>query len=312
MSHALYARMRLEAVPCPLCDSWDHELLARTDRYGMGVRTVGCRSCGFVFTNPQPTQAALDDFYASHYRRYYRKIDVPTVEHVHEYGLAERARYTVDYLQAQEVLFDGVRVLDVGCGEGSILREIGSRMASAAAVGVEPGRGFADFARTYSGATILDSLSDLRRDGADSFDLIIVNHVLEHVACPVTFLRDLVPLTRSEGSVYVDVPDGTRYRSLTDLHIAHLCHFSPGTLQAAAARAGLQTAHIERHDPPLHPFSLRALLRARAHAPVSVSAADDVARRVRAIQATAWRYRLRHSAPVRAVAAATRSLRHRT
>ena len=55
-------RSRLEQVACPLCQGIEFERLAATDRYNMGLVTVGCLGCGLVMTNPQPTAEALDDF----------------------------------------------------------------------------------------------------------------------------------------------------------------------------------------------------------------------------------------------------------
>lgn len=247
-------------VACPICDGQDFEILATRDRYDMGVSTAGCKRCGLVMTNPMLAPEAMQEFYRHHYRRYYHKVEVPTFEHIHSYELDRRAAYTVDFLVKSDLLHDCRRVLDVGCGEGSILKELGIRKPHTSLVGVEPGYEFAKFAREHAGCVVYSSLAELANSGEPAFDLIVVNHVLEHVENPVSFLLSLKKILSKEGRIYLDVPDVSSYSNVTELHIAHLYHFSVGTLGVASEKAGLRPVAIERHCPPRHPRSIRAVL----------------------------------------------------
>jgi len=209
-------------------------------------------------TNPVPTEEALSEFYRSHYRAYYRKVRIPTPEHIRAYGLEQRATHTAGYLQGAGLLQGISSVLDVGCAEGSLLHAIGQRAPALSLSGMEPNPEFAEYARRTSQAQIFPSLEAFESLGL-RVDLITVNHVLEHVRQPSPFLRRLAGLLTGAGRIYVDVPDVTRYRNIDDLHIAHLYHFSKVSLRNTGSVAGLVCERSEAHEPYRHPFSIRAV-----------------------------------------------------
>jgi 2-polyprenyl-3-methyl-5-hydroxy-6-metoxy-1,4-benzoquinol methylase len=289
-----YSSMATQWLECPVCASLKFDTLTRADRYRMGVRTCQCCGCGLAMTNPVPLAAALDDFYRDDYRRYYRGVERPSPEHIEAYGLGVRAQSTSGFMDSAKLLPEASRVLDVGCVEGSLLRAIGSRAAQR--VGVEPNPLFADYARSWANAEVyrdLDAVEALRI----TFDLIIVNHVLEHVREPVPFLRRLAALCTARGMIYVDVPDAARYSSLDDLHIAHLFHFSMASLQNIAHKAQLRVVRIERHEPTRHPPSVRAVFAPAAVAGAAISDAQArlVRQRIRRIGLLAPMIRFRRS-----------------
>jgi hypothetical protein len=86
----------------------------------MGLSTAGCKTCGLVMTNPMPSPDAMGEFYSLHYRRYYLKMDIPTLEHIQAYELDRRAAYTVDYLSQFGLLRRLQTNVRCRCGEGSI------------------------------------------------------------------------------------------------------------------------------------------------------------------------------------------------
>lgn len=53
------------------CDSDSDLLLATSDRYGFWVRTVICKNCGLIRTDPQLDQESLVQFYEDLYRKPY-------------------------------------------------------------------------------------------------------------------------------------------------------------------------------------------------------------------------------------------------
>jgi 2-polyprenyl-3-methyl-5-hydroxy-6-metoxy-1,4-benzoquinol methylase len=289
-----YRSMATQWLACPVCESTQFDTLTRADRYRMGVRTCQCRGCGLAMTNPVPEAAALSAFYENEYRRYYRGVERPSPEHIDAYGLGVRAQSTSAFMATARLLDEAPRVLDVGCAEGSLLRAIGSRAAQR--VGIEPNPLFADYARSWANAEVYRDLAEVEAVAA-TFDLIIVNHVLEHVREPVPFLRRLAALCTPRGVIYVDVPDATRYSSLDDLHIAHLYHFSSASLQNIAQRAQLRVARIERHEPTRHPPSVRAVLApvAAAGAVIADAEAPLVRQRIRRIGLLAPMIRFRRS-----------------
>ncbi|OYT99596.1 MAG: hypothetical protein CFE40_07165 [Burkholderiales bacterium PBB1] len=255
---------RLEEVPCPLCRGVRFERLATTDRYAMGLITVGCLGCGLVMTNPQPTADALDDFYANHYRHFYSDFGprdgVPTLAHIRAQRVDRRCDVTADLLVGRGELSDRMVVLDIGAAEGSMLKAMGDRVPSTRRIAIEPNPTFGRFAMAHAGCEWHASLADLRASNPPAIDLVIINHVLEHLKQPGQVLESLKPLLAPNARVYIEVPDVTEYGKLVMLHIAHLYHFSTDTLAQLATQAGFDVRLIEKHAPAKHPLSLRCVL----------------------------------------------------
>jgi SAM-dependent methyltransferase len=296
LNQVKYASMQSEWMACPVCDQKEFQELARDDRYSMGLPTCQCRRCGLAMTNPVPTEEALSRFYRDDYRLYYRKVEKPSEPHIKEYGLDVRAAYTSGFLFDAGLLSGTPKVLDVGCAEGSLLRGIGAKAPNSVRFGVEPNPHFGEYARTWAQATVFQDLADIEKAGV-KFDLITINHVLEHVREPVRLLERLLALTTETGAIYVDVPDAARYQSLDDLHIAHLYHFSAASLDNIARRAGLQARTLEKHDPTRHPLSVRAVFVRNPQPATAVTDAESqlVAKRIRRIALLAPAFRLRRS-----------------
>ncbi len=250
----VFADTDFAEVACPVCGGDRFEPLARTDRYFMGIRTVGCIGCGLVMTNPQPTDAALDRFYREEYRSVYQRVDVPDVEYIRRYKKDERCRGAIEFLVGAGALAAGSRVLDIGASEGAMLKAVADRVRGTERTAVEPNPNFRAFAEQFAGCTTHAALDEAAEG---SYDLVIVNHVLEHVPAPVPFLEEVAGKLRSGGRLYIDVPSVSRYSSLDSFHVAHLYHFGRASLTNLLARAGFEVQHLEEHQPVMHPPSIR-------------------------------------------------------
>jgi 2-polyprenyl-3-methyl-5-hydroxy-6-metoxy-1,4-benzoquinol methylase len=254
-----YRFLNKVSPPCPVCGGMDFQPLASNDRYGMGVQTAGCLHCGLAQTWPRPTPESMATFYREHYRQYYQEAANPDAAYISRYHKGERLKYTAELIAANVKLLPGMRVLDIGCAEGTLIANLKLKCEDIVSVGVEPSDSFSAYARQTTGCVTYPDVHALSAAGETAFDLVIVNHVLEHVDDPVDFLARLRRLTVPNGKVYVDVPNVTEYTSPQMLHIAHLFHFSEGTLSATFEKAGFWVISTAPHAPPHHPSSIWCL-----------------------------------------------------
>jgi len=158
---------------------------------------------------------------------------------------------------------------------------------------------------------VFPSLEEVKARNRGPFDCVIVIHVLEHVDHPVHFLLSLRDFLTPGGAIYVDVPDAGAYRSLDDIHLAHLFHFTPRTLAETARQAGYRVADMNRHRPPRHPASLRCTLRTtgdEALIPQDPGEDERTRGQIAAFDRTLFSYRLKRSFPIRFVTGALRRL----
>ncbi len=103
------------------------------------------------------------------------------------------------------------RLLDVGCGNGRFVAW--ARLAGWDACGVERDPVSAAIARRLTGCRIHASLAELRAGlrasgTADAvFDVITLNHVLEHLPEPAAMLAEIHSLLRPGGELHIGVPN---------------------------------------------------------------------------------------------------------
>jgi SAM-dependent methyltransferase len=133
-------------------------------------------------------------------------------------------------------------VAEVGCGDGSVLAELGRRgfgrrriafEISAAAVRIASGRAEIDEASVFDGTTLPAA------DGA--YDLVFATHVLEHVPSPARLLREMMRVGRA---IVVEVPLERNLSSRRPAARAaseaagHIQRFSRGDVRALVVDAG--------------------------------------------------------------------------
>ena len=139
---------------------------------------------------------------------------------------------------------EGLSVLDVGCGEGYLLRKAARSASLALGADVAESR----LRATRDGPIELAVADAQRLPFADaSFDRIICTETLEHVADAQLTLRELARVLRPGGRLAVSVPhflcEAILYRLIRgylEFPGGHRRVFTPQTLTRALERAGLQ------------------------------------------------------------------------
>jgi SAM-dependent methyltransferase len=151
----------------------------------------------------------------------------------------------------------GLRVLDVGGGDGFVGRALLARLAAGSEVYCyDPSYAEAHLRRVAAGAPA--ALHFDRERPAGPFDLVLLLDVVEHVADDAAFLSDVVGgAVRRGGEVLVSVPAWMALYTSHDVELGHYRRYRPAELRALLARCGLA---IERTGGLFHSLLLpRAL-----------------------------------------------------
>ena len=107
------------------------------------------------------------------------------------------------------LLRPGLSLLDVGCGPGTITRDLAARLAPGRVVGIDPAPEAIDAARATGPAggagepqwEVADLAAYADRSGGERFDVVHAHQVLHHVADPVGVLRTMAAMAVPGGLV---------------------------------------------------------------------------------------------------------------
>jgi len=263
-----YSELQKRTVPCACCGSLSQIPAFQGDRYGFGLQTVVCETCGLVFTSPRPDDGWFEEFYRWHYRNYYEHIDVPDESYLQRRWIRGRHQRNLELLS--RFAPESGSLLDIGCAEGTFLQFFRERYPRWRIRGIEPSESFSAFARSYYG---LDSVTTCTIEGLESwesnrFDLITASHVLEHLLDPNVFFATARRLLSEEGLLFIDVPDAEgKKKGIRNLHIAHVYHFSDQSLRNFLAKYGFDTLLLQKGSDKPAPWTLQLVAGKRGRAP---------------------------------------------
>lgn len=227
---------------CPLCSHARNTLFDRREFRGRTVENRLCRLCGLVFQSPRMITSELDKFYAEEYRSLYQGAEGPSEKDLKvQRG---RAASLIAFLDGR--VSPNSRHLDIGSSTGELLVKVRDVYGTESA-GVEPGESYRKYAQDQ-GLIIYSSLEELKRANVQTFNLITLAHVLEHLPDPVAYLKDLREnYLALDGFLLLEVPNLYAHDSF---EVAHLTAFSPHTLRQVLLQAGYQIVAFKKHGAP--------------------------------------------------------------
>ncbi len=229
------------SVPCIITDTHNAVVVCEKDRHGHPLRTVINVESGLVYTDPRPTHDETRKFYSEDYRQEYKGTAIPRKKHVFRAGGVALNRWK----KMESYLQKGMKVLDVGAGGGEMLYLLGKKGCEAS--GVEPNNGYANYATEQYGVDIQVGFAEEADFNPNTFDAILLFHVLEHMENPVQEIKCLKNLLKPGGIFIIEVPNVT-YRNgfpTAKWHVGHLYNFNRTTLAATAVQAGMEIIRVE-------------------------------------------------------------------
>jgi len=209
---------------CPLCGSADSAPWAQAPDYWMRradhvFRYARCRTCDLLFLQERPTEATAGYFYEGDYSPYqrgkkkkhpahiFRKIATRLGERISGEKAAARV---IDERRAAKLSAPGASVLDFGCGGGRFLDACKARFG-VRTVGMDFNSSLFERLRQRGHEAFEASAAGWAQISDASFDLVVMNHVLEHVYHPRAVLAEVHRVMKSDGVLDIAVPNPDGY-----------------------------------------------------------------------------------------------------
>jgi len=183
---------------CPLCGN--HESQARFSQRGYELRV--CNHCELLFIDPYP--AGSDEVYerTSDYSRHEMASGHTIVDPkgYHQASVQVYKKYLPMVMKACE---GAKSVLDVGCGSGYLLQQLGSNPALFRC-GIELNEDRAEMARNISGC-VIHQVPIEQFTSQEKFDAIIMMNVLSHIHSHDKLFSSLRSLLSDNGKLILKV-----------------------------------------------------------------------------------------------------------
>lgn len=256
----------LEQVMCDFCGSDQRKILGslppladlRSPMHRLGGTILNfagkqidfceCSVCGLVYMNPRLTEPAIARFYDTVYGH-------AGASEAFESNQAAYVEYLLD-TTAPMITNSAASVLDIGCGAGQFLHAAQKRGFSV--TGTELSSVAAERASKLLNVSIYPGDFRDMNLPPESFDLVTLLAVVEHLRAPVSYLCDSAALLKPGGILLIKVPNvaSTEYgtaRLMGQLWrgfiLEHLYYFTPNFMQKLIDGLGLETLKMSTWNP---------------------------------------------------------------
>jgi 2-polyprenyl-3-methyl-5-hydroxy-6-metoxy-1,4-benzoquinol methylase len=199
---------------------------------------AACRACGLIQKPATPDWLATIARVYDAYTIYHQSPGAEQAVFDTASGQsAPRSQRLLSRLLAACKLPAAGRLLDIGCGNGVLLRTFASLAPTWTLAG-------ADLDDRHREAVLRIPGVDRFYAGpaeeiADRFDVITMQHVVEHLPQPVDLLSRLGHILNPGGLLFIQIPN-ILDNPFDLLVVDHASHFAPATIETTVRRAGLR------------------------------------------------------------------------
>lgn len=233
----------MNKIACPLCGGPDTAQVTNRLRFGRTADVRRCPSCSLVFLDQTSFQFPADFYETEYHQTYLTHVDPDMLDPAkHFEKMRQASRLWIERVRG--MLTGSEAVLDVGCSTGHLLD--GLRGRAAKLYGHELSRKEVAFCRDVLHLDVADVPLE-GRFAPETFDLITLVFVLEHIGDPVSFLQGLKRYLKPGGRLVIVVPNVLdpllafyRIPQFAEFYycIEHLFYYSPSTLEQVLGQAG--------------------------------------------------------------------------
>lgn len=240
--------------PCPVCDSLNEQLFcdpwvqesdpAKLYGAASGIpgtqRLVRCNECEMIYENPRYDAKTIVQGYMSSLE----------ADHDSQYPMRVKSFYLTLKKHSDRIPSPGAKILDIGTAGGAFLEaatQYGYR-----AYGMEPSADLVHRGKAR-GLNIEQGTIESHNFEPNSFDMVCLWDVIEHLPDPKAALNEVRKLLKPEGILLINYPDiGTWQAKIAGKRFwwilsVHLHHFTRKSIADICRRTGFEAFHFQRY-----------------------------------------------------------------
>ena len=241
---------------CPLCGSSTCKPVVELQELSLSYDIWRCLKCTNAWTSPAP--CPIDhksrNFHQKSIATYSPSV-VKNLSHLpSEWGRAIRKQVFL----IERYLKPGSKILEIGCGEGILLSELTN--LGFVVEGIEPSFDASSRARSKGLKVTTSQFPTYIPD--DTYDLVILSHVLEHILDPYLFLEEISKLIPDRYLLLIQtnyrgiIPRVTQKEWYAWAPKEHYWHFTPHGIRSLVNKIGLilidceysSLVHVRKRD----------------------------------------------------------------
>jgi SAM-dependent methyltransferase len=239
-------KYKLHKTEC-ICGEKKSYDISSLDRYGLNLNTVLCQKCGTLRFDPYFNRDEIQIFYQKYYQDLYGRIKNidENFKNQKKYG-----EFFNNFLKLNKINFNSI--FEVGCGAGGALdfffnlkKRIGGNEHSKQLLHfINQNKNLKN--KVYPAQTFKNL----------DFDIILLNHVFEHLNNPLAFLQKIKKKIGTSSKLLIACPDYSRIDKffypggnlMFYLHVAHSYNFTKEGIKLLSERAGF-SLHLFHYNP---------------------------------------------------------------
>jgi len=233
-------------MKCVVCDSREFQFLLKKHNY----RIEKCSTCGLVQVTNMPTQDRVHEAYD---RDFFEVNYAGLTNNPGKQGYVY-LNFENKLDQIEKRIGAKGKILDVGCSFGFFLDA--ARWRGWKVTGVEVSEYAAKYAIAKLGLTVINGPIGEAKVEENSFDVITMWYVAEHLRNPKQVLGRLSNFLKDDGMLVVSTPNVDSYRAKIEggrwriwIPPVHLLYFSPLTIRTLFKTCNLEVVDQETSLP---------------------------------------------------------------
>ena len=232
----------LESILNCICSSNNFKQVGVSDRCGVEFSVVICTDCGLIRAEKYYDQESLNNFYSKYYRSFSEEHK-DLAKFYNQQSLAGKKKFNIisDFIKKDHKI-----VCDIGGGVGGTMQHFPKNFKKILVDFYQP---YLDYAKSMQIETVRGDIESLECKP----DIIILNHVVEHIPDLSQFLEKLINVQKTNITLnYIEFPgidslkNGRRGADLLgDIHIPHCYYFSSYIFENIMNQFGFESIYLD-------------------------------------------------------------------